>query len=92
MERWIDEHESGLPELKQFILPAGTSASTHLHLARAICRRAERRVVTLAASQEGNISPNLIIYLNRLSDLLFVIPRVVNRDGNGIELSWARPK
>ena len=89
IEAWIDAHETGLPELKHFILPAGDSGATHLHLARAICRRAERRVVTLVRRHETSISEDLVIYLNRLSDLLFVLTRVANRDA-GVAKSTGR--
>ena len=60
-ERWIDEHESGLPELTHFVLPAGNRGAVQLHLARAICRRAERRVVTLAGHEESNVSESVIV-------------------------------
>ncbi len=92
LEAWIDEHEKELPELKQFILPAGDSGSTGLHLARAICRRAERRVVTLAQSDGTGVSENLVIYLNRLSDLLFVLTRIANREAGCAEVVWDRPE
>ena len=91
LESWVDEHERTLEPLKQFVLPAGVSGATHLHLARAICRRAERRVVTLVRRHETSISEELIIYLNRLSDFLFVLTRVVNHaDGVG-DVPWVRP-
>jgi cob(I)alamin adenosyltransferase len=91
LEAWIDEHEQSLPELKQFILPAGDAGATALHLARAICRRAERRVVTLARRPEAAISTRIVIYLNRLSDLLFVMTRVANQDAGAGEVAWQRP-
>lgn len=90
LEQWIDAHEQNLPPLKQFILPAGDGAASHLHLARAICRRAERRLVTLLRS-ETSLSPELLIYLNRLSDLLFVLTRVANRHAGVAEVPWTRP-
>ena len=92
MERWIDEHEGGLSPLKQFILPAGVSGATHLHLARAICRRAERRVVTLVRRHETSVSEELIIYLNRLSDLLFVLTRVANHTKGVEDAPWVNPR
>jgi cob(I)alamin adenosyltransferase len=92
LERWIDEHEVGLPPLKHFVLPAGTSGATSVHLARAICRRAERRVVTLAADPGAAISEMLIIYLNRLSDFLFVLSRVGNQQAEQAEIAWVRPE
>jgi cob(I)alamin adenosyltransferase len=91
LEAWIDEHEETLPELRNFILPAGDSGATALHLARAICRRAERRVVTLSQRPDGDISEELVVYLNRLSDFLFVISRVGNRDAGVDEVAWVRP-
>lgn len=91
LEVWIDQHQQGLPELKHFILPVGHSGSVHLHLARAICRRAERRVVTLVRRHETNISEDLVVYLNRLSDLLFVLTRVVNQRAGVAEVEWIRP-
>ena len=91
LERWIDQHESTLEPLRQFILPAGSVAAAQLHVARAICRRAERRVVTLMRCHESNVSEAVLIYLNRLSDLLFVLSRVANaRQGVG-EIQWVKP-
>ena len=92
LEQWIDGHEAGLSPLTQFILPAGTEGATQLHLARAICRRAERRVVTLAAGEDSRVSETVIVYLNRLSDLLFVLTRVVNCEAGQREVSWTRPE
>ncbi|MFK8111561.1 MAG: cob(I)yrinic acid a,c-diamide adenosyltransferase [Rubripirellula sp.] len=93
LESWIDDYEASLPPLKCFILPAGSAAATHLHLARSICRRAERRVVTLASrlaadSDESEISTDLIVYLNRLSDLLFVLTRVTNQREGIPDVPW----
>lgn len=84
MEEAIDQLEAGLPPLKAFILPGGASAGAALHLARTVCRRAERRVV--AMGQEGD--PFVIIYLNRLSDLLFVMARAVNHRAGLAETEW----
>ena len=91
LESWIDQHEQSIPDLKHFILPCGHPASAALHLARSTCRRAERRVVTLVRHHETNISEELIIYLNRLSDLLFVLTRVVNHQAGISEVQWIRP-
>ena len=91
LEQWIDEHEEQLEPLKNFILPAGTTSATHLHVARAICRRAERRVVTLVRRHEASVSEELIVYLNRLSDFLFVLSRVVNHEANVDDVAWVRP-
>ena len=92
LESWIDGHEKTLSPLKHFILPAGHPAAASLHLARGICRRAERRVVTLVRRHEVSISEALIVYLNRLSDLLFVLTRVVNHDRGVPEVQWVRPE
>ncbi|KAA1260621.1 Cob(I)yrinic acid a,c-diamide adenosyltransferase [Rubripirellula obstinata] len=91
LEIWIDQHEKTVPELKHFILPAGHPGCTALHLARSICRRAERRVVTLVRHHETQVSEELIIYLNRLSDLLFVLTRVVNHEAGIEEVKWVSP-
>jgi cob(I)alamin adenosyltransferase len=92
LEQSLDARNGALPPLKEFLLPGGSLAAAHCHLARAVCRRAERRVVTLARSDKVN--PSTLRYLNRLSDLLFVLARVLSRqDGSG-ELLWqpgARP-
>lgn len=92
LESWIDEHEEGLPPLKQFVLPSGTHAASILHLARAVCRRAERRVVTLADRAEVEISDAVIIYLNRLSDYLFVLGREANSQAGVADVPWKRPE
>lgn len=80
LEGWIDAHEEGLEQLQSFILPGGSESGARLHHARSVCRRAERRVVALAESEE--INDNALAYINRLSDALFVFARAVNsRDG-----------
>lgn len=91
LEQGIDGHEATLPPLKNFILPAGGEAAARLHLARAICRRAERRVVTLVRRHEASVSEDLLVYLNRLGDLLFVLSRVVNSRGGELEVPWVKP-
>ncbi|HSA54482.1 MAG TPA: cob(I)yrinic acid a,c-diamide adenosyltransferase, partial [Gemmatimonadaceae bacterium] len=78
--------EAELDPLRSFILPGGTQKAAALHVARTVCRRAERRVVTLCRSEE---IPELVIrYLNRLSDLLFMLARVANRRAGAGEVSW----
>lgn len=77
LERWIDELEERLPELHGFIVPGGSATGSALHLARAVCRRAERRVVALA--EHEYTEPGVLVFLNRLSDLLFVLARSRNR-------------
>jgi cob(I)alamin adenosyltransferase len=86
LEQWLDAHNAGLPALKDFILPGGGEAAARCHLARTIVRRAERETVTL--SRHDAVRPQAIRYLNRLSDLLFVLARVLARaDGHG-EVLW----
>jgi cob(I)alamin adenosyltransferase len=82
LERWIDGAEAKVPPLRQFVLPGGTKAAAHLHLARTVCRRAERWVVALSKSERINMA--CMRYLNRLGDLLFALARVVNREA-GVE-------
>jgi cob(I)alamin adenosyltransferase len=86
LERCIDEAESALEPLRTFVLPGGSRAAACLHLARTVCRRAERRV--LHAGKSGNIRAELLIYLNRLSDFLFVLARRVNHDAGFSETPW----
>jgi len=86
LEQWIDSMEKELPPLKSFILPGGGGAGSSLHFARTVCRRAERETVQLAESEE--ISSDAIIYLNRLSDLLFVLARYENRQQGEKETPW----
>ena len=90
LEAAIDSHEQGLQPLKTFILPGGAPAAAYLHLARTVCRRAERRVVTLAGKSSEPISPDVVVYLNRLSDLLFVLARAVNRDSGHGDVPWQK--
>ena len=86
LETTLDNLNEDLPNLKEFILPSGGHATSTCHLARTVCRRAERRVVTL--SKGDNVTPYTISYLNRLSDLLFVVARVLARHENGSEVLW----
>ena len=86
MEQWIDTAEAELEPLRTFILPGGGEAAALLHLARTICRRAERRAVGLA--REAHIEEELIIYLNRLSDLLFTLARLANRRLGIDDIPW----
>jgi cob(I)alamin adenosyltransferase len=86
LERAIDDCDRELEPLRAFILPGGTPKSAALHVARTVCRRAERRIVAL---QEGTEIPNLvIIYLNRLSDLLFTLARLANKRAGAGEVTW----
>jgi len=86
LERDIDAWEKTLQPLKQFILPGGTTAAAMLHLARTVCRRAERELVTVA--REQTIRPELVVYLNRLSDWLFVLSRAVNQRAKISDVLW----
>ena len=90
----LDEHlaryNADLPRLEEFVLPGGSRAAALAHVSRTICRRAERAVVALAAAEAVNSEPRQ--YLNRLSDLLFVIARVLNRAGGGTDVLWQRER
>ena len=86
MARAIDDGEHELEPLKAFIIPGGTPKAAALHVARTVCRRAERRVVHLR--REDEIPQLVVIYLNRLSDLLFVLARVANRRAGAGEVTW----
>lgn len=86
LEKTIDKFEQSLPELKQFIIPGGDKSSALCHVARTICRRAERRILDFAEYEE--VQPEIIQYINRLSDLLFVLSRKLNFDNNTPELNW----
>ncbi len=87
LEQVIDRIDETLPTLRHFILPGGTKTAALLHVARTICRRVERRVVTLAAREK--INKQIIVYLNRLSDLLFVLARAENRKKRIEEPIWS---
>jgi cob(I)alamin adenosyltransferase len=88
VEKTIDALEGELTPLTQFILPGGTIAAAQLHLARTVCRRAERLVVTLCRQPGEDVPKALIVYLNRLSDFLFVLARVVNRRAGVADTLW----
>lgn len=88
LERDLDELNAGLPPLKEFVLPGGTRAAAICHLARTICRRAERSA--WAAAPLTALNPELLRYLNRLSDLLFVMARSLARLNGGQETLWRR--
>ena len=79
LEADCDEANGPLPELKSFVLPGGSEAAARLHVARSVCRRAERQV--LAAARERDLNPLAAVYLNRLSDLLFILARAANAGG-----------
>jgi cob(I)alamin adenosyltransferase len=90
LEQILDAHNDGLEPLKEFILPGGCRAAALCHLARAMCRRAERRITTLAAAE--TVSPLALQYLNRLSDLLFVVARVLNQRAGHGDVLWRRDR
>ena len=90
LEIALDAFNAGLPALKDFILPGGSRAAGLAHTARAVCRRAERRLVTLSKSEQ--LAPPLLQYINRLSDLLFVLARVLNRHAGGGDIYWQQGK
>jgi len=85
LEQLIDRLEIEMPPLRSFILPGGSIGGALLHLARTVCRRAERRVIALGS---GVVDPILVVYLNRLSDLLFVMARAVNHRAGEPEVEW----
>jgi len=86
LERAIDDGDAELEPLRSFIVPGGSPKAAALHVARTVCRRAERRVVELGLETE--IPPLVVIYLNRLSDLLFTLARVANKRGGAGEVTW----
>ena len=90
LERAIDRLNEGLDPLRSFVLPGGTPAAAWLHLARTVCRRAERRVVTLAGENPDGFE-NVLTYLNRLGDYLFVAARAANHVVGGAEIPWTKP-
>jgi cob(I)alamin adenosyltransferase len=91
LEQAIDRFEAGLAPLTQFILPGGSKAAAQLHLARTVCRRAERSLVSLTRESAEPIGPDLLVYLNRLGDLLFVLARAVNAAAGIPDVAWRKP-
>jgi len=90
MELTIDDIASRLEEIRKFVLPGGSSGAAHLHLARAVCRRAERDIVTLAKKEK--INPHIIAYINRLSSLLYALARLANQKARVEEVLWESEK
>lgn len=88
LEQWLDALNAGLPSLREFILPGGSLRAAHCHQARAVCRRAERSLLRLAS--EDRVNSAALTYLNRLSDLLFVMARVLARHDGGDEVMWRK--
>lgn len=91
LEEQLDRWNESLPPLKEFILPGGGAAASYCHLARSVCRRAERTMTTLCQEDEQFINPQAAAYLNRLSDLLFVASRYIVLQQGGEEILW-KPK
>jgi len=89
LERMLDDICATLPELTNFVLPGGCELAARLHLARTICRRAERAVVALA--RRTTVAPSAVVYLNRLSDLLFALALAANRDAGVGDILWSAP-
>ncbi|MEM1444763.1 MAG: cob(I)yrinic acid a,c-diamide adenosyltransferase [Planctomycetota bacterium] len=89
LEAWIDAASSAVPAMTCFILPGGTELSARLHVARTVCRRAERGCVTLAEREP--VSEQVITYLNRLSDLLFALARLANHEAGVEDVPWVKP-
>jgi cob(I)alamin adenosyltransferase len=85
LEGWIDEWEAALPPLTSFILAGGVPAGASMHVARTVCRRAERRIVALG---DAEVDPVVVVFVNRLSDLLFVLARYVNHQAGVPETEW----
>lgn len=90
LERAIDRFEEQLAPLKEFILPGGTRVASLLHLARTVCRRAERGVVSLCDAEGSAVRPETIQYLNRLSDCLFVLARAANAAAGCVDVPWRK--
>jgi cob(I)alamin adenosyltransferase len=88
LDEWLEHYNADLPPLKEFILPGGCKAAGWCHIARTTCRRAERAVVALAETEA--VSAHVLQYLNRLSDLLFVLARHLNRNAQHSDTLWRR--
>ncbi len=87
MEARIDVLDDTLPKLHNFILPGGTMLASTIHLARAVCRRVERQAVAL--NQKQSVDAKILVYLNRLSDLLFMLARFINHEAGFVEVTWS---
>jgi len=90
IEALISEHNAALPHLREFVLPGGATTAAQMHVARAAARRAERMVWALLEARSGDYDVSLGVYLNRLSDLCFVLARVLNREAGVPEILWQR--
>lgn len=92
LEGWIDGMEKDLPPLRNFILPGGSPQAAQLHLARTICRRVEREIVRLGHDRRVSDVSHIVIFLNRLSDLLFVMARFANHELGVSDVTWESPR
>jgi cob(I)alamin adenosyltransferase len=92
LEQWIDSLEQDLVPLRNFILPGGSPQAAHLHLARTVCRRVEREIVRLSHDSRVSDVSHIVIYLNRLSDLLFVMARSANQQQGVADVPWESPR
>jgi cob(I)alamin adenosyltransferase len=90
LDVWLEKYNASLPRLEEFILPGGTRAAAQAHVCRTVCRRAERSIVKLGRHEPIHDSPRQ--YVNRLSDLLFVLARVLNRAAGGTDVLWNHKK
>ncbi|MEQ1829710.1 MAG: cob(I)yrinic acid a,c-diamide adenosyltransferase [Pirellula sp.] len=92
MERTIDDLEAGLKPLRNFILPGGSTQAAHLHLARTVCRRTEREIVSFSRDRNVSDASHIVVFLNRLSDLLFVMARFANHQAGVVDVHWESPR
>ena len=92
LDQALADYNADLPRLQEFILPGGNRSAAIAHVARTICRRAERSVITIGAHEQGAVRPLCQQYLNRLSDLLFVLARTLNRVQGGGDVLWSRER
>ncbi len=90
IERWIDELDAATPKIREFVLPGGCESAAHAHVARTVCRRAERRIISLAAIEE--VDANVRRYFNRMSDYLFILARYLNHLSGTAEITWSPSK
>jgi len=90
LDRLLEKYNADLPALKDFILPGGSRAASLAHVCRTVCRRAERRIVSLGKIEKINDNPRQ--YMNRLSDLMFVLSRVLNRFAGGSDVQWEKER
>jgi cob(I)alamin adenosyltransferase len=91
MENWIDLLEGSLPRLQNFILPGGSVQAAQLHIARTVCRRTEREIVSFSNTARVSDASHIVVFLNRLSDLLFVMARYTNKKRNVSDVLWESP-